>query len=60
MAKTRLVFNPFTGNFEHVIEPDSKGAIIGSILVGVDETTGQTEILFDEDSVLYVDDEFGT
>lgn len=60
MAKTRLVFNPFTGNFEHVVEPDSKGAIIGSILVGVDETTGQTEIVFDENSILYADDEFNS
>jgi hypothetical protein len=59
MAKTRMIFNPFTGNFEQVIEPASTGAIIGSILVATDEITGQTEILLDEDSVLYVDDEFG-
>ena len=58
MAKTRLVFNPFTGNFEHVIEPDSKGSIIGSILIHKDEVTGQLEIIFDENSILYVDDEF--
>lgn len=58
MSKTKVIFNPFTGNFEHVIEPESTGNIIGSILLNTDETTGQVEILFDEDSILYIDDEF--
>lgn len=58
MSKPKLVFNPFTGNFEHVIEPASKGSIIGSILLVKNEETGQIEVIFDENSILYVDDEF--
>lgn len=58
MAKKKLVFNPFIGNFEYIIEPDSKGEIIKGILVEQNESTGQVAIIFDENSILYEDDEF--
>lgn len=55
-------FNPFTAQFEYVIPSLTRGQVVTSILVThvVDPTTGEMTvgIIFDEDSILYADDEF--
>ena len=56
--KYRYTLNPFSGNFEQVAVPPSTQETISSILVSKDEETGQVRILFDEDSILHVDDDY--
>lgn len=59
----KLVFNPISGNFEYVGISLTRSEVIGSILVesipnnfSVSNTT--LEILFDEMSVLFSDDDY--
>jgi hypothetical protein len=58
--KLKLVFNPFLGSFDFVTKID-KGEIIRSQLIEDNENPVAGEpcnaLLFDEDSILYCDDE---
>lgn len=54
----RYIFNPFTGNLEQVIVPLTKQEIVSSILIVKDEETGELDIMFDEDTILYADDDY--
>ena len=62
MNNLKLIFNPITGNFDYVIVPHTKQEILRSILLykdeAVSETYPQLGLLFDEDSILYSDDNF--
>jgi hypothetical protein len=57
--KDKIVFNPFTGNFDFVGKGLSKSDIIKSILVESNQSIPLpvAAILFDEDSILYNDDD---
>jgi hypothetical protein len=64
----KLKFNPFTANFEYVSETISsekvltRGQVITSILIDRTEDPSREyanlDIAFDEDSILYSDDDF--
>lgn len=64
----KLKFNPFTANFEYVAETIStekvltRGQVITSILIDRTEDPSREyanlDIAFDEDSILYADDDF--
>jgi hypothetical protein len=57
----KYVFNPFTGNFDQVIEPLTRQEVIKSIAIEIDDSViplGTADILFDEDSILYQDDDY--
>jgi hypothetical protein len=64
----KLKFNPFTANFEYVSETISnekvltRGEVITSILIDRTEDPSREyanlDIAFDEDSILYSDDDF--
>jgi hypothetical protein len=62
MDKLKLVFNPLTGNFDYVSKQLTKKEILGSVLLfryeDVSETHPSIGILFDENSILYSDDNF--
>jgi len=52
------IFNPFNGNFEQAIKPVSTQQVLDSVLLTTDQDTGEVGIIFDEDSILYADDEY--
>ena len=54
----RLKYNPSTGKLD-LVESLTVGEVIGSILIESNETLTfpKAEILYDEDSILYNDDE---
>lgn len=54
----KYIFNPFSGNFEQVIQPVTKQQVISSILISEDPDSGNLEVLFDENSILYTDDDY--
>lgn len=56
----KLIFNPFTGNFEYITVAPSKGELVKSLLLEKfeDGINSSLTLLFDEDSILYEDDEF--
>lgn len=61
----KLKFNPFTANFEYVAETEkvlTRGEVITSILIDRTEDPSREyanlDIAFDEDSILYADDDF--
>lgn len=62
MDNLKLVFNPITGYLEYVIVPPTKQEVIGSILLNRDESVSTTyphmSMLFDDNSILYSDDNF--
>jgi acid phosphatase class B len=61
MSKLKLVFNPFTGELDYVSKTLTRQQVISSILLDKDEQSlpgqAQIQILFDEDTILYNDDE---
>lgn len=58
MNTFKYIFNPFSGNFEQVIIPLTRQEVVSSILLATDPDTQQLDIMFDEDSILYVDDDY--
>lgn len=62
MNNLKVIFNPLTGYIEYIPIPPSKQEVIGSILLFKDEEVSETyptmRILFDENSILYSDDNF--
>lgn len=53
-----FIFNPFNGNFEQVIKPITKQQVVDSLIVATDDESGEVSVMVDEDSVLFVDDDF--
>jgi hypothetical protein len=62
MNNLRLIFNPITGDLEYVTVSPTKQEVIGSILLNRDEVVSATyphmSLLFDDNSILYSDDNF--
>jgi hypothetical protein len=58
-GKQKLVFNPFTSNFDYVEESLSKAEIAKLFLLDSNQAIPYpvASFIFDEDSVLYNDDE---